>query len=64
MDAAILDPFYNRFLNELGYEGVYKQRTHDKEDGCAIYFKSDKFKLVKSTTVEFFKEQVRLLGKF
>lgn len=48
----------------MDYEGVYKQRTHDKTDGCAIYFKRDKFRLIESKSVEFYKPSIRLLSKF
>ena len=33
-------------LSSLGYNGVFKKRTGDKRDGCAIFFKSRKLELV------------------
>lgn len=63
MDSSLLKSFYNYNLNRLGYQGIYKQRTNDKLDGCAIYFKKKKFNLVKQMTVELFKQSVHLLGK-
>ncbi|KAL0276989.1 UNVERIFIED_CONTAM: hypothetical protein PYX00_004431 [Menopon gallinae] len=63
VDSYLVESFYDSFLNEKGYQGVYKRRTHGKIDGCAIYFKSDKFNLVESSKVEFFMESVRLLNR-
>lgn len=37
-----------------GYEGIFKRRSIENVDGCAIYYKSDKFSLIESTTVEYF----------
>ena len=33
-------------LSSLGYNGVFKKRTGDKQDGCAIFFKSGRLELV------------------
>lgn len=59
-----MESFYDYYLNERGYQGVYKRRTHGKIDGCAIYFKTNKFNLVELAKVEFFKKSIRLLSKF
>lgn len=40
-------------FQQLGYQGLYKKRTNDKPDGCALLYKEDKFKLIDSTLVEF-----------
>ena len=40
-------------LESLGYDGLYKKRTGDKQDGCAIFFKRDKLNLVSHTDVEY-----------
>ena len=34
----------NPALNELGYDSVFKKRTGDKKDGCAIFYKREKVK--------------------
>ncbi|XP_043924870.1 CCR4-NOT transcription complex subunit 6 isoform X2 [Protopterus annectens] len=59
------EQFFNFFLDELkqhGYEGFFspksRARTMSEQerkhvDGCAIFFKTDKFKLVSRHTVEF-----------
>jgi len=28
-------------FREHGFKGIYKKRTHDKNDGCAIFYKDD-----------------------
>ncbi len=28
-------------LRQHGYKGIYKKRTNDKNDGCAIFYKDD-----------------------
>ena len=33
------DTHFKPSLKTLGYDGVYKKRTGDKHDGCAIFFK-------------------------
>ena len=63
IDSSLVNSFYNYNLNLLGYQGIYKQRTNEKVDGCAIYYKRDKFNLVKYMTVELFKRSVHLLGE-
>jgi len=46
-------------LSEVGYEGVYKQKTRQsmglagKVDGCALFWKRSKFHLVESYSIEF-----------
>ena len=49
--------FDSHFLPNLrahGYEGVYKKRTGDKEDGCATFYKTEKvwFKVISFETRE------------
>ncbi|XP_070571025.1 protein angel homolog 2-like [Ptychodera flava] len=55
------DPFNNFFqpqLAILGYDGVFKKRTGDKQDGCAIFYKNSVFRLVKHKLVEYYKPGV------
>ncbi|XP_076317738.1 CCR4-NOT transcription complex subunit 6-like isoform X2 [Tachypleus tridentatus] len=59
------DQFYNFFLPELkneGYDGIFSPKSRAKivleserkhVDGCAIFFRSDKFSLIKDHLVEF-----------
>lgn len=55
VQASHIDSFYNR-LKGLGYQGIFKTRSNGHTDGCAIFYKSDKFKLVDSTTVEYYQD--------
>jgi CCR4-NOT transcription complex subunit 6 len=46
-------------LAEMGYDGLYKQKTresmgqHGKVDGCAVFWKKSKFIMVENYTIEF-----------
>ncbi len=42
VQADHFKPFFERDLSALGYEGIYKQRTGDKTDGCAIFYLKSK----------------------
>ena len=44
---------FRPFLAKLGYEGVYKKRNGIKQDGCAIFYKQDKFILNEIVKVDF-----------
>ena len=60
-----MDQFYNFFLRELkrdGYEGIFSPKSRAKTmtdlerkrvDGCAIFYKTSKFNLIKDHLVEF-----------
>jgi len=63
----------NPALNELGYDSVFKKRTGDKKDGCAIFYKREKLILLSSTDVEFMqpkalkcldRDNIGLIAKF
>lgn len=55
VQASHLDSFYSKLKN-LGYKGIFKRRSEKNVDGCAVYYKSDKFHLIESTTVEYFQD--------
>ncbi|KAI4350886.1 hypothetical protein L6164_005293 [Bauhinia variegata] len=40
-------------LEKEGYEGSYKRRTGDSVDGCAMFWKTDKFRLLDEESIEF-----------
>ncbi|MCD7458217.1 Carbon catabolite repressor protein 4 3 [Datura stramonium] len=47
---------YNDLLNILekaGYLGSYKRRTGSSVDGCAMFWKADKFQLLEGESIEF-----------
>ncbi|XP_056424267.1 protein angel homolog 2 isoform X2 [Hyla sarda] len=50
-------------LEALGYTCAFKARTGSKPDGCAICFKSAKFKLKLVKPVEYFRRDIPLLDR-
>lgn len=42
VQVSHLCSFYNK-LEEMGYFGIFKQKTGNRQDGCAIYFKQSLF---------------------
>jgi len=51
------DAFNNFFqpqLSILGFEGVFKKRTGDKTDGCAIFYRKSKFCIFSMATLFYF----------
>ena len=60
------DHFESNFrpdLAALGYGAVYKKRTAEKNDGCAIFYKTEKFALADWTSVEYFQPCVDVLNR-
>lgn len=57
------EDFFQPNLGQCGYAGVYKQRTGIKSDGCAIFFKTNKFNLVMFKAVSFRKSNISLLDR-
>ncbi|KAH7549308.1 hypothetical protein JRO89_XS13G0012600 [Xanthoceras sorbifolium] len=41
------------FMEKAGYVGSYKGRTGDNIDGCATFWKADKFRLIEEVNIEF-----------
>ncbi|XP_022174868.1 protein angel homolog 2 isoform X2 [Myzus persicae] len=50
-------------LSDLGYNGVYKKRTRIHCDGCAIYYRNDKFILKEKVTVEYNQPGINVLDR-
>ncbi|KAG0456737.1 hypothetical protein HPP92_024525 [Vanilla planifolia] len=50
-----LDRYYDveSFLRKDGYAGSYKRRTGDAKDGCAIFWKKERFSLLEASAIEF-----------
>jgi protein angel len=46
-----------------GYTGIYKRRTGSSNDGVAIYYKTDVFKLADHTSVEYFQRGIDVLDR-
>ena len=69
------DHYHSHFapdLSALNFVGLYKKRTGDKADGCAIFYRKDKFVLEDYTDIEYRqpttttldRDNIALLGKF
>ncbi|XP_073983202.1 protein angel isoform X2 [Rhodnius prolixus] len=52
-----IGPFYKQ-LEKYGYRGVFKRRTGNKTDGCALYYMSTLLELVEYQTVEFYRPHI------
>ncbi len=55
--------FYVPRLQSMGFKGIFKKRTGDKPDGCAIFFRNSQFVLKDSINVEYCKPNVELLDR-
>ncbi|KAH9778570.1 Carbon catabolite repressor protein 4 [Citrus sinensis] len=55
-------------MEKVGYAGCYKRRTGYNVDGCAMFWKADKFRLLEQTSIEFkefgLRENVAQLSAF
>lgn len=55
--------FYVPKLRSMGFKGIFKKRTGDKPDGCAIFFRHSIFELKESKSVEYCKPNVQILDR-
>ncbi|XP_014667827.1 PREDICTED: protein angel homolog 2-like [Priapulus caudatus] len=55
--------FWMPMLEKLGYSGAYKQRTGDKCDGCATFYRTDVFQLEARRDVEYLRVGATLLDR-
>ncbi|XP_022107510.1 protein angel homolog 2-like [Acanthaster planci] len=55
--------FFGPELEKLGYASLYQKRTGDKHDGCAIFYKRDKFELEDCKKVRFYRSNIKLLDR-
>ncbi|KAF5302171.1 hypothetical protein FQR65_LT08594 [Abscondita terminalis] len=62
VQTSHLDSHYSQ-LNKLGYKGIFKERTGERTDGCAIYYKDSVFKLVEHISVEFNQTNITVLNR-
>ncbi|KAG4133587.1 hypothetical protein ERO13_D08G102600v2 [Gossypium hirsutum] len=46
-------------LNSMGYNGIWKMRTGRAVDGCAIFWRTSRFKLLHEESIEFNKHELR-----
>ncbi|XP_045509468.1 protein angel homolog 2 isoform X2 [Colias croceus] len=62
VQASHLNCFYGRF-ESLGYDGLFKQKTGHREDGCAIYIKKSQFEIQDQNTVEYYQPEMPILNR-
>lgn len=50
-----VDKYYDilRIMEKAGYVGSYKRRTRDSVDGCAMFWKANKIRLLEGENIEF-----------
>lgn len=50
-----VDNYFDLFsmMEKAGYAGSYKRRTGDNVDGCAMFWKADRFQLLERENIEF-----------
>ncbi|RWS30553.1 Endonuclease/Exonuclease/phosphatase domain containing protein-like protein [Leptotrombidium deliense] len=53
MHNSHYEDVYLPYLQDMGYTGIYKKRTGDKLDGCAMFIKNSAFSLESSVAVDF-----------
>ncbi|CAF1211818.1 unnamed protein product [Rotaria sordida] len=46
-----------------GYNSIYIKRSGDKSDGCCLFYKTDRLKLIASKTVPFYQKNIQLLDR-
>ncbi|KAK6183483.1 hypothetical protein SNE40_010959 [Patella caerulea] len=49
------ESFFRHHLRKMGYGSEYLKRSGDKPDGCATFFNLEKFSLLQSTPVEYYR---------
>ncbi|XP_041986788.1 protein angel homolog 2-like isoform X2 [Aricia agestis] len=62
VQVSHLKSFYSKF-EELGYLGIFKQKTGHRQDGCAIYFKESLFHMQDQISVEFYQPELPILNR-
>eukprot|EP00817_Percolomonadidae_sp_ATCC50343_P002683 CAMPEP_0117429088 /NCGR_PEP_ID=MMETSP0758-20121206/8663_1 /TAXON_ID=63605 /ORGANISM="Percolomonas cosmopolitus, Strain AE-1 (ATCC 50343)" /LENGTH=454 /DNA_ID=CAMNT_0005215829 /DNA_START=488 /DNA_END=1852 /DNA_ORIENTATION=- len=59
VESDFYDSFWKHEMKKLGYEGFYKKKTRDiftntyKMDGCATFYKGNRFNLIGKHEIEF-----------
>ncbi|XP_023642702.1 carbon catabolite repressor protein 4 homolog 3 isoform X1 [Capsella rubella] len=50
-----VDKYFDLFsmMEKAGYAGSYKRRTGDNIDGCAVFWKADRFRVLERENIEF-----------
>lgn len=50
-------------FHHLGFRGIFKKKSGDKDDGCAIFYRTSRFLLIDKLEVELFQPHVPLLNR-
>ncbi|XP_045596757.1 uncharacterized protein [Procambarus clarkii] len=59
VQASHYHSHYLPWFTYQGYDGLFKKRTGIKTDGCAIFFKKNKFSLLEHSSVEYLQPEAR-----
>ena len=52
------------FEHVVGYsKGVYKKRTRHNQDGCAIYYRKNKFELKETVPIQYYQPTISVLDR-
>ncbi|XP_032527019.2 protein angel homolog 2 isoform X2 [Danaus plexippus] len=62
VQVSHLKSFYSKF-EDMGYFGIFKQKTGHRQDGCAIYFKHNLFDLQDHNSVEYYQPEMPILNR-
>lgn len=54
---------YLPWLKHQGYDGLFKKRTGNKCDGCAIFYKRCRFSLIEHCSVEYLQPYINVLDR-
>ncbi|KAK4291528.1 hypothetical protein Pmani_035657 [Petrolisthes manimaculis] len=57
VQASHYHSHYLPWFTYLGYDGLFKKRTGNKSDGCAIFYKRSRFSLLEHCSVEYLQPQ-------
>ncbi|CAF0732824.1 unnamed protein product [Adineta steineri] len=50
-------------MSHHGYDSIYIKRSGDKSDGCCLFYKTDRLRLIDSKTVPFYQRNIQLLDR-
>lgn len=58
--------YYNEFqprLEQFGYGSIYIKRSGYKTDGCALFYRVNRLRLVRSKCVPFYQRNIEVLNR-
>ncbi|TPX33409.1 hypothetical protein SeMB42_g07491 [Synchytrium endobioticum] len=63
VDAQHWHSLFKPHMHSRGYNGIYKQRTNQKPDGLALFYKTNLFDLVASKSIEYINDSPSGIGR-